>query len=160
MTSTNITWLYRASVAAAAVSAALAVWSWWPTRTGGDSLMIFLPMCLVIMVILPGMLVSSRRQPNRNSPLAMWHHVRWFLRDAPRWAAAVWFLALAAAVASMLTVLEPGIPGPDVAVRMFPAAAFYFAVTGALTYRALARDQQADVAGPLRPATTGGRVPS
>ncbi|GAA1368331.1 hypothetical protein [Catellatospora chokoriensis] len=142
MTSTNITWLYRASVAVAAACAALAVWSWLPTSTG-DGTTALVSFWLVVPVILPGMIMSIRRQPNRNSPLAMWFHVRWFLSGAPRWAVVVWFLALAGTLLTMVTGVKPGTPDPAGFARMFAMMAFYFAVTGVLTYRALAREQHA-----------------
>ncbi|WP_147433003.1 hypothetical protein [Catellatospora citrea] len=142
MTSTYFTRLHRASLAVAALSAALAVWSWLPASTGHESTAL-VAFWLVVPVILPGMIMSIRRQPNRNSPLAMWFHVRWFLSGAPRWAAVLWFLSLAATVLTMVTGIKPGSHDPAGFARMFAMMAFYFAVTGVLTYRALAQEQQA-----------------
>ncbi|MEU8001006.1 hypothetical protein AB0B66_07580 [Catellatospora sp. NPDC049111] len=141
MTSTNITWLHRASVAVAAVCAALAVWSWLPANTGDDTLA-HVSFLLVFPVVLPGMIVSMRRMPNRNSPLAMWHYFRWFLSGAPRWAVALWVLALAGAILAPLTVVGPSIH-PAAFARAFTMMALYFAVTAVLIYRALAREQRA-----------------
>ncbi|GAB4052217.1 hypothetical protein [Catellatospora paridis] len=140
MTSKYFTRLHRASLTVAALSAALAVWSWLPANSGDETIGL-VSFWFVVVIILPGMIVSMRRQSNRNSPLAMGRHVRWFLSGAPRWTVALWALTLAGTLLTMLTGLLPGNPGPAGLARMFAMMAFYFAVTGVLIYRKLAQEQ-------------------
>ncbi|MEU8079175.1 hypothetical protein AB0B31_27485 [Catellatospora citrea] len=139
MTSTYFTRLHRASLAVAALSAALAVWSWLPANDGDETIGL-VSFWFVVAIILPGMIVSMRRQSNGNNPLAMGRQVRWFLSGAPRRAVALWALSLAGTLLTMLTSLTPGNPDPALA-RTFAMMAFYFAVTGVLIYRKLAREQ-------------------
>lgn len=134
--------LHRATLVVAALSAALAVWSWLPANSGDETTGL-VSFWLVVLIILPGMIVSMRRQSNRNNPLAMARQVRWFLSGAPRPVVALWALTLAGTLIAMLTSFKPGTHDAAGLARVFAMMAFYFAVTGVLIYRKLAGEQQA-----------------
>jgi hypothetical protein len=145
VTSTNLTWLGRASVAVAFVCAAALAWSWLPAQAGDGFVLIFMPTTLALAVAIPGILVSLRRlQPGEGRQAStMGAYLRWLLAAAPRWAQAFWALALGVAMLEIVRAMLAGRSHPADNVHTFTATALYFAVTAALIYRALAREQQA-----------------